>query len=290
MAFKNLKNSLYIKFYALVCKLNLSRFCKIKKDSRPVSPFKLVFFCGKTGIEYLNASMVSVYKSWDTVPEIIIITDGTPAEVIQKKLIAWPQQLDIFTWEFCGAYFKDKGKTDLNDYAAKDIWGKKFVGICYCAEKYTILYSDTDILWFSSPLLEDLHNRSVVKMCQDVGYHYSEPLLNAINQQHILNHAPLNAGLIYAGGKFADFPQWNELCHYLALQPDHRTEQTSFAVLNNYFNPQQYFKQEEIFIQIDDMHSLKYTKTKNPAIWARHYVNLKNTSFWRDFIYLMLGK
>ncbi|MBS1509691.1 MAG: hypothetical protein JST86_02525 [Bacteroidetes bacterium] len=285
-----MKKTLYLKAYALVCKLNLARLSKIKKDNRPVSPFKLVFFCGKTGIEYLNASLVSVYKSWNNVPEVIIITDGTPAEIIQQKLIQWPQPLTIHTWQHCGEYFKQQGKNDLYEYAAKDIWGKKFIGICYCAEQFPILYSDTDILWFNTPVLENLDGITKVKMCQDVDHHYSLPLVEAMQQQKVLQHVPLNAGLIYAGGHLESFPQWQALTHYLAEKPDHRTEQTSFAVLNNYFNPGDYFKQEEIFIDVEDMYSMKYTKKKHPAIWARHYVNLKNTSFWRDFIYLLRGK
>jgi hypothetical protein len=290
MDFNGIQKNLYHRVYALICKLNLARFSKTKKDNRAVSPFKLVFFCGKSGIEYLNASLASVYKSWDTIPEIIIITDGTPAEIVQKKLISWPQKLQIYTWEFCGQYFKENGKPELYEYAAKDIWGKKFVGICYCAEKFPILYSDTDILWFASPMLEDLKGGTMVKMCQDVDYHYSKPLLDFLKQQQLIDYTPLNAGLIYAGGNFSSFPQWQQLISYLAKYPDHRTEQTSFAILNNYFNPNDYFKQQEIFIQIDDMYSLRYTKRKNTGIWARHYVNLKNTSFWRDFVYLLMSR
>ncbi|MES1181807.1 MAG: hypothetical protein ABUL44_03340, partial [Flavobacterium sp.] len=201
------KKFLYSRFYAAVCKINPARFCKIKDDSRPVSPFKLVFFCGKTGTEYLNASLASVYKSWDTIPEVIITTDGTAPEVIRQKLIKWPKKVEILTWDFCASSLKENGRGDLYEYAAKDVWGKKLVGICYCAQQFPILYSDTDILWFKSPVLETLNGKTLVKMCVDVDHNYSQPLLEALNQTHMLTLPPLNAGLIYAGGEFSKFPQ-----------------------------------------------------------------------------------
>ena len=267
----------------------MAKIFKVKTDNRPVSTFKLVFFCGSM-VEYLNASLVSVYKNWDTIPEIIIVTDGTPTELIKNKLIKWPQKIEIQTWEYCCKGINYQGKDELYQYAAKNIWGKKFSSICYYSEKYPILYSDTDILWFAPPIIEDFKKGTIIKMCQDVGYYYSTLLLDALQQQHIFNYTPLNAGLIYANGNISSFPQWQQLTNYLVQNPEHFSEQTAFAILNNYFNPGINFKREEIFIQIDDMYSMKYTKKYYPKIWARHYVNLKSTCFWRDFVYLLMGR
>jgi hypothetical protein len=78
------------------------------------------------------------------------------------------------------------------------------------------------------------------------------------------------------------------LCKYLADKPDNRTEQTAFAVLNNFFNPDKTFLLNEVLIKIDDAYGFKFTGSQYKQIIARHYVNMKTTAFWRDFVYMLL--
>lgn len=262
----------------------------IRKDKRKTTPFKLVFFCGEKGLSYLNASLISVYKYWKELPDIVIISDGTPFNKIEKQLIKWPKKIELISWEETAEYFKNNGNKELYDYASKDLWGKKFVGILYCALQSPTLYSDTDILWFSPPALKVDPNEIVLKMCQDISHCYSNEMLQELNLLEINNKAPLNAGLIYANGDFSGYKDWAALTRYLSTKPDFRTEQTSFAILNNYFNSEDYFKPTEILIKIDDELSLTFTKKVNPSIQARHYVHVKPTTFWRDFLHIFFKK
>lgn len=284
-----LQHKVFEKICRLVKDAKPYRFYNIKEDQRTGADFKLVFFCGSYGINYLNASMVSVHKNWKTLPEILIVTDGTPIEKIKSELIAWPKKVDFITWKVAADYFDHLGNTDLVEYANKDLWGKKFISILYCASQFPTLYSDTDILWFATPDIRWQKNKPVLMMSQDLLYCYSDDMLNELRLNEVNARPPLNAGLIFAFGDYSSHPQWPLLCNYLAQKPDNRTEQTSFAVLNNYFNRDDFFPSSEVLIKVDDGYKLNYTPGEYPSITARHYVNIKSTTFWRDFI-LMLFK
>lgn len=284
------KHKLFLKITSIIRRSKLVYYFSIKNDKKGNIPFKLVFFCGEYGLSYLNASLISVYKHWDKIPDIFIVSDGTPLIKIRKGLIKWPKNIDIISWRECAEYFKNNGNNDLYEYACKDLWGKKFVAINYCAQRFPTLYSDTDILWFSSPKIEELTTKTpILMMCQDISHCYSDEMLIELHQQNLNETEPLNAGLIYANGNFSSFDKWKSLCNYLSVKPDNRTEQTSFAILNNYYNPKVFFKLTEILIKIDDEFNLKYTKKSSPKILARHYVHVKATTFWRDFVYMFFN-
>lgn len=258
---------------------------KVKDDGRADHAFNLVFFCGARGIDYLNAAIYSVYKTWKQLPNIIILTDGTPAAVIQKKLIQWPKKVEIIPWETSASYYRDKGNTDLYNYAANELWGKKFVGILYCAEKGKVLYSDTDVLWYKDPidLIKD-QNSPFIQMSQEAGEHaYSIPMLDELKENDLLHKEPLNAGVIYVNGDFSSFPKWTSFCSFLAQKPDFRTEQTGFAILTHYFGTP--WDTKQVVLQIDDKTELTLKKYKQyyKTMCARHYVDTKPWLFWRDY-------
>lgn len=280
----SLKDKIYYNFFRGVRLLNISKMYRIERGSREITPYKLVYFCGKREVDYLNASLISVYKNWDRIPEVMIVTDGTEPGLIQRKLIKWPVKLEIITWKDCAAYFEKTGNTQLASYAAKELWGKKFVSVLYCSHHFPSLYTDSDILWFRDPGHIDTSIKPLIKMSQDIGFFYSEQMLEALQEKKCLETTPFCAGLIYTNGEFSSFPKWKELCNYLYTLPDHRTEQTSFAIFNNYFNQDQYYSNKDILIRIDDTYSLKYTLKDNPDIKARHYVSVKHTTYWRDFL------
>jgi hypothetical protein len=285
-----IKIRIIIKIFWILEKLNLYKYLKLSKLREEIPSFKLVFFCGKYGISYLNASLFSVHKSWKALPEVLVISDGTPVSDLAKNIIKWPMRLDIIDWTLCADYFREKSNIDLFDYANKELWGKKLVAVLYCSEHFPTLYSDSDILWFSA--LKNIENSTfpILKMGQDIDYCFSNEMLKDLNEEKCLLNKPLNAGLIYAYGDFSSHPKWKEICSYLSKKPDNRTEQTTFAILNNYFNPDIFWSFEEVLIKLDDTYSLKSTIKQYHQIMARHYVNVKSTTFWRDSIYILLKK
>jgi hypothetical protein len=289
-----LKHKIYLKVADIIRTGNIHKFYRIKDDKRPIAEFKLIFFCGASGMSYLNASLVSVHKYWNKLPEICILSDGTPEDDIKKKLIKWPLKVTIYTWQECAQHFLDKGNKDLHTYASNEIIGKKLIGIMYCAEKFPVLYSDSDILWFNSPteMKLDFNLKPQIKMSTDIDYFYTKPLLKEIDEENCLSTIPFNSGVVFLNGSLSGFPKWAALCKFLGANKNMGwfSEQTSFAVFNNYLNPNNYFSSDEILIKIDDGYDLRSTFTDHKKILARHYVHVKATTFWRDFVFMLFKK
>ena len=287
-----LKNNLFKMAALAIRRSQLHRIFRLKDDDRPTFPHKLVYMCGREGQRYLNASLTSVYLFWDSLPEVIIISDGTPL----NNVVSWPRKLEIISWEKAYDYFRDNGNADLCNYADRLVFGKKFISLVYLAKQSPILYTDTDVLWYSTPELSGVPTGGThVKMGRDVGGYYNAKLLETLDEGRCLDNTPLNAGLMYLGGDLSTYPKWTELCHQLAtniLPPGSLdfTEQTAFAILANHFNATTYWEHGEVLIRTDDFYGLEYTLKRSPGIMARHYVNTRRVAFWRDFVYICFNK
>jgi teichuronic acid exporter len=275
-------------------RLNLHRHIQLKDDDREPFPFKMGYFCGAKGIGYLNASLISIYRSWDKLPEILVISDGTPVETFRQQMIKWPRRLDIISWEEVSRRFEQN--PDLTFYANNFIFGRKFLALLWLGQESPSLYCDTDILWYSSPEEPQIHTNPFLKMSRDIdkGF-YDLEVIRTLGEERCLESAPLNSGLMYLSGDFSSYPNWRELCKALAIDRSGKgridfSEQTAWAILNNHFNPQSWWGLEEVLIKVDDMHNLEFTGNHFPSIRARHYVNTKPTAFWRDFLYMCFLK
>ena len=285
------KQDLYKAAGLAIRRSRLHRLFSLKEDGRPTFPHKLVYMCGREGQRYLNASLTSVYLFWDSLPEVIVISDGTPL----RDIVRWPRKLEVISWKEAYRHFADNGNPDLCRYADRLVYGKKFISLVYLAQQTPILYSDTDVLWYSTPSAGGNQQVPYVKMGSDVssGY-YSGSLLEGLDEHRCAENIPLNAGVMYLGGDLSAYPKWSELCRRLAEDPGAGlldfTEQTAFAILANHFNAASYFTQREILIRTDDTYALQYTLKHSPGIIARHYVNTRRVAFWRDFAYICVNK
>lgn len=287
------KQDLYNAAGLAIRRSRLHRLFSLKDDGRPTFPHKLVYMCGREGQRYLNASLTSVYLFWDSLPEVIVISDGTPL----RDIVKWPRKLEVISWKDAYRHFADEGNQDLCRYADRLVFGKKFISLVDLARQTPILYSDTDVLWYSTPDLRGTDpGTPVVKMGSDVGSgYYSGSLLEGLEEHRCNDNVPLNAGLMYLNGDLSAYPKWSELCRRLADDRPEAggldfTEQTAFAILANHFNAASYFTQREILIRTDDTYALKYTLKHSPGIIARHYVNTRRVAFWRDFAYICVNK
>jgi len=257
--------------------------------------FKMVYFVGGNTLSYLNSSLFSVYKSFNCLPElVIVVSDSTPIARIAERIVKWPVKTEIISWEECAGYYKSKGDISLYQYATEDLWGKKMVAILYCAEKYKTLYSDTDVLWFADPTSSiNFEKNNSMKMCLDESFAYVEEMVAELGCEHIYETLPYNAGVICASGDFSSHPKWRELTRYLSqlknksVRKKGWTEQTAFAILNNYFGTS--WTKDEIFLELNDNGSFfnKYKK-EYQNMYARHYCTTKGWLFWRDYFYYFL--
>ncbi len=292
-----LKDKLFRTGGFAVRRLKPYKYFRLKDDGRPSFPYKLVYMCGREGLGYMNASLISIYRNWNKLPEVIVISDGTPLAKFEKEMIRWPRKVDVISWNESAAYFTEQGNAELVRYAYNLVYGKKFISLVHIARQFPFLYSDTDVLWFDSPEEPQIDVATpFVKMGQDVGRgFYTNEMINFLREEKCAAGLPLNSGLMYLNGDFSKYPKWGELCRYLGnhrsgLSGTNFTEQTAFAILSNHFNPGNHWGPGEILIRTDDEYQLGYTPKQNPGIKARHYVHTRRTAFWRDFIYMCQAK
>src|SRR6185437_3747400 len=139
------KQDLYNAAGLAIRRSRLHRLFSLKDDGRPTFPHKLVYMCGREGQRYLNASLTSVYLFWDSLPEVIVISDGTPL----RNIVRWPRKLEMVSWKDAYRHFAENGNRDICRYADRLVYGKKFAALVYLARQTPILYSDTDVLWYS---------------------------------------------------------------------------------------------------------------------------------------------
>jgi hypothetical protein len=249
--------------------------------------------CGKEGQRYLNASLTSVYLFWDSLPEVIVISDGTPLH----NIVAWPRKLEVISWKKAYDHFHGNGNADLCAYADRLVYGKKFISLVYLSQQSPILYSDTDVLWYATPEISSIPTDApYVKMGSDVasGY-YAGSMLESLGEDKCRDNIPFNAGLMYLKGDLSTYPKWPELCRHLGSYQAPKgitdySEQTAFAILANHFNATSYWTHSEVLIRIDDHYGLQFTLKHSPGIMARHYVNTRPVAFWRDFVYICFNK
>lgn len=287
------KHRLYHKSAKIIRSWNLPHRFSIKPTECETTPFKMVFFSGERDLDYLNSSLVSIYKHWKKLPEIIVISDGTPVNIIEKRLIKWPKKIQVISWQNCAVSLKENGNIYLYNYASEKIIGRKLAGLICCAQKHPILYSDSDVLWFDSLLEKDLATETPqVIMSQDIDFFYTNELIEDLDEDKCLTTQAYNSGVMYLNGDFTSYPKWKLMCEILGSNKDLSffAEQTVFAILSNYFNPNNFFSSNEILIKIDDEYGLKNTKKAHPQILARHYVSKKATIFWRDFLFMFFEK
>jgi hypothetical protein len=254
---------------------------------QPDTNFRLVYFCGDMGIDYLIASINSVRLSWKQFPKILIITDGFPPDEVRTRLGRWSERFEIITWEACAGFFKDPKFTNVVNYARQQLWGRKFLSLLYSIYHYRTLYSDTDVLWYEDPsvLFPKREDGFTLIMSSDVEFSYDKHLLDcmAVTSDQL---KPLNAGVIYGHGDLSIFPEWETLTRSLLDCRTNFSEQTAMAIIATRLGSS--WPIETVFMDIKDYSRIfDYSPIRHRGIIARHYVSVKPWLFWRDYIILL---
>lgn len=91
------------KFYSLLgrsCRILFSAFSAKKLvPEKEVSDLNLLLFTGLKGGKMLKAVLISIYNTWEKIPLLTVVTDGTPIEIIEEHLKFWPYPYKVKTWE-----------------------------------------------------------------------------------------------------------------------------------------------------------------------------------------------
>ena len=258
-----------------------------------MSDVNLLFFSGKKGARMLKPVLLSIYRRWEKIPRITIVSDGTPREYIASCMRFWPFPYEIKSWTESQEYHRQRGRLTLLKFADNSVFGKKLCAILAEGESKPTLYCDTDVLWFSDPTLpEPLPGSFTFRMSTDNAHTYSKPFIETLDVQYIYSEKPLNAGVIFISGSVYDKPGFFErIAAELQYAKVGVAEQTAFALMAIEMGDR--WTLENIMVNTKDIHwpvIPRYFYHYYDQFFARHHVLTKNSWFWRDALYLFLFK
>ena len=279
---QKLKNSLAYRlpqFYrAWLAKRSFPSF--IAKENTDIT---VVTMTGKKLIDMTRLSILSIARSWDKLPRLIIITDGTiSTTAIKEKLLFWKGELQIEDWQSTAQYHLNKKRNSLVNYAHHHVLGKKMAVIFHYAELTPILWLDSDILFFNDFIKYIPHHNGEEMICagsEDYSAVYDDRVLNFYGN-NLYDLYKFNSGVLFVYGidiyeRFNIEMLLNELTSYHYFF----TEQTVFAHIAS--------KSKGILWTTaviknfnSDNQQLKPMSVTN--VIGRHYTTNVRHLFWRD--------
>src|SRR5947207_12269573 len=100
----------------------------------------------------LRESMFSLYRSWEKLPTITVVSDGSwSAADFYPVFSWWPGKINVLSPEQIIADADAAGERELAQYAEASGWGLKLASIVLLARREPVLFVDADILWFADP-------------------------------------------------------------------------------------------------------------------------------------------
>jgi hypothetical protein len=287
---------LVYKFYTLLGRCCRLAFTILSPKQLPadkaLSDTDLVLFCGRKGAAMLKAVLLSIYYTWEKVPRLTLVSDGTPKEILETALRFWPFPYQVKSWEDCADWHRAKGRQAIIDFALVNPYARKMLSVLAEAESRPVFYCDTDVLWFAEPRLPapapDQH--CTMRISRDDLHCYHLPAIRFLNRHDLLEKPAINCGVVYLSGSVYDnYPGFEELMQFMSIFNEPFSEQTTFALLADRFGDT--WTLEEIILTTKDIHwPLVPRYLFSGTQIARHHVATKHSWFWRDALFILLLK
>jgi hypothetical protein len=259
---------------------------------RTVGGADLVLFSGIRGAKMMKAVLLSVYYRWDNMPNLTIVSDGTPKEVLEAAMRFWPYPYEIKQWTDCAEYHRAKGHQAIVDFAHINLYARKLLCVTAEGEQRPVLYCDTDVLWFRQPRLPEPvgAGHCTMRMSTDNTHCYHLPAIRYLNRQDLLEKPAMNAGVVYIDGSVHDhYPDLEELLQFMRIFNEGPAEQLTFAMLTDRLGDN--WTLDEIIVDTTDKYHLQLPRYLfSGTQLARHHVVTKHNWFWRDALIILWQK
>jgi hypothetical protein len=259
---------------------------------KPVAPFRLLTLVGRSHVSILTESLLSIARTWDRYPEIVVATDGSiaPAEV-ERRLGWWPGPLRAEDGERYVSAMAREGRDDVVRFARRNPMGIKLAAVLVSAREAPTFAADSDVLWFGdfSAAVARLASRPeplVLCMSEDFQASYQWEIVAALGDD-VRTPPWANAGVTFLKG---DLLAAVDLAPGLAVAAEMGNfigEQTLLACAARRLGAP-FFPPESIVCFNSDSMTLGVT-FRGRRWTARHYIGPVRHMFWRDALALRLG-
>jgi len=278
----------YISAMRLVNRLLLKPFDKFIK---PANPYTYLTICSIEELDRVEASLFSFVKNTSFHPEkYVIVSDGS-WDVLEGASFFSKNSLPLlfFRWEDCALAFKDTCPS-LMKWAEKQIWGRKLSAILYFSNNTPVLFADSDVLWFDTPINSKDLVSTKLKLSVDNSHNYDAHGIEELKLSHLYDtEEPINCGVVFIHGGLSLLDDVS--LSFISYQAEHcgkYSEQTLFALLDLRFNCR--WEPEEIVSDIDDIvRDFDLPNIYYSNMMARHYVWRLKWVFWKDYIKIVLN-
>jgi hypothetical protein len=232
-------------------------------------------------------SLFSLYRSWDCLPEIAVVSDGSwTAEEFDEVFAWWPAPVTVLTrQEICEAA-SFTGVPELVEYSRESPYGLKLAAIVTQARKQPVLFVDADVLWFKDPasLLEDPAMLEKPRALRENNCHQRRDMAMRYCPQ-VLEPPFVNSGILALHGKLMP----SELLRHMVQEAlphskDSSCEQTIIATAVKLGG--EFFPEKLSLVEFDDVHRFRSRNMKTEGYYSRHYVNWMRHLLYRDALKL----
>ena len=242
----------------------------------------ILMMTGKQYLTMTRLALISIVKSWQSIPSLIIMSDGSiSTDRISKALNFWPGKISVETWGDTAAYHLQKNRLALVQYGNIHPFGKKLAAILRYAAQGPVMWIDSDILFFNdlTPFIPQAPGGFFCGGTEDFTAAYHEPVLKFYNND-IYRLYKFNAGLLYVHGDriYEDF-RLEQLIASIHPDYDFCTEQTIFAHIAS-TSAGLLWTRDMIKTFNNDNQQIRAMPVNK--VVARHYTSNVRHLFWRD--------
>ncbi len=257
------------------------------QPSKPTAHFCYLTMCDRAHWLMLRESLFSLYRSWNSLPEITVVSDGSwTANEFAEVFAWWPTPITVLMREEICLSALSAGFPELADYVRESIWGLELATVTTQAKQRPVLYADADILWFRDPvpLLDDPVSWDKPRALRESNCHQRRDMA--------LRHCPkvleppfVNAGIVALHGELMPPDLLRSMVQDALPHPlDSSCQQTIIASAVKIGG--ELFPEKLSLVEFDDVYRFRSRNMKTEGYYSRHYVHWMRHMLYRDALRL----
>jgi hypothetical protein len=261
----------------------LSRWPISPQPAKPNANFCYLAVIDRGHWLMLRESLFSLYRSWNLLPNITVVSDGSwAADEFAEVFAWWPAPIVTLTHNQISQAAFGAGLPELGEYARRSPYGLKVAAIVTLALEQPVLFVDADILWFRDPasLLGDPVSWGKPRALRESNCYQHRRMA----QQHcaqVLEPPFVNSGIVALHGELMARGLLRALLREALNDPQNSScEQTIVAAAVKLRG--ELFPEKVSLVEFSDIHRFRSRNALQEGYHSRHYVNWMRHMLYRD--------
>ena len=267
----------------------LSRWAISPQPAKPIANFCYLTVSDRAHWLMLRESLFSLHRSWNSLPKVTVVSDGSwTANEFTELFAWWPASITVLTRREVSTAASAAGFPELADYARESPYGLKLAAFVTEARKQRVLFVDADILWFQDPasLLGDPASWEKPRALRENNCHQRREMALRHCAQ-VLEPPFVNSGIVALHGELMTPELLRSMVQEALPHPkDSSCEQTIIATAIKLCG--EFFPEKLSLVEFYDVHRFRPRNMNDEGYCSRHYVNWMRHLLYRDALKLRL--